>query len=380
MAVRKIPHPGVYRRSTLQGFEEDCPRRTRFALQAGDVTTGYSGASALLGQAVHLVLFKIMERLRATGEPQMDPHEAIDVIMDPTLTASDIVLPTREMRDLRWMVGRFVRDYTWRPERIMTLEEMLWADVPCPDGVTRTVTGRPDMIMSDPPDGGIIPDWKSGRGRPRTPRVMPPVGEPIVGTEYLSEHGLFQLKVYGYLALMRFPSFQRVTLREVPLRFPDDPPREATVTRDAVEHMERQLGVIMMQLDRAIAEGPKSDLWRPKPGRYCTTACPVARSCPVPREMRGIGSINSEQQANVAARAWTVTNAQQKQLREALKVWTEESGHHPEVGDGHVLRYEPEFTSPRKWGLHDPVADAPDSPDIDELFQRAVNEMGGEAA
>lgn len=344
-----IPHPGTYRRSLLQSYHEDCPRRERFNLQAGDVTSGYSDATALLGQAVHQVLHKIMLTLRATGEVQMPTQEAVEVMYE-VMATNHLVLPVAEQDDLRWMVLRFC-EYKWTASRIMALEDLLWQDLTCPDGKVRTLTGRPDLIVREG-RSLVIVDYKSGRGKPRSPRSMPPEGEPIVGLEYLSEHGLFQLKTYGFLALRQWPAAEYVTLKELHLRSGEV--REGTLGRAALEHVERQLAGMMQKVDLAIVEGPKSELWRPKPGTYCARQCPVARSCPIPREMRGVGAIESEAQARDAAGTWAVVRAQDKQLRDQLKAWHEATGDCPPVGGGKVVRWKPPVGKGRSFDFHWP--------------------------
>ena len=351
MSKAKLKPVDEYRQSLLQGMTI-CPRRTRFSLERdGDLTTGYMEWSADLGTMFHAFADRYIRTLWRYGEEQMSTEEAC-VIMREVMAESHIVLPSDEADELRWMVLGFC-NFRWNTKRIMALERKLTADIVCPDGITRVLKGTPDVIMSDPPEGGIIRDYKSGRGKPRTPRGHQE-GQPIEGMEYLSERGHFQLDTYGLLAMRNWPSFQYVTLEEIHLRSGEV--RRATLSRAALEHVEHQLAIIMMKVDEGIQAGPKSPIWRPKPGAHCQRQCPVARSCPVPREQRGDGQIATHRQADDLARAVPVLTAQRKQALDALKAHHEQTGYCPQVGDGTVYRWDPPVGVGRKFGAFPPLA------------------------
>jgi hypothetical protein len=324
MSRAKLPILEEYRQSVLRNHAT-CPRRTRFELQAGDVTTGWSEASADLGSATHEVLAEIMRTLRRQGEPKI-PTEEATVICWEVYDRLDLTLPPDELETLEWMVQSFCQ-YQWRPERFFSVEEPFRAELICPDGEFRTLKGQPDLVISDPPRGLICVDWKTSRARPRAPRETPQEGAVVVGKDYLSDVGLFQRQVYGLLLLSNFPAAQYVTLRELALRFPAEGPREARLERHELEHVSKAVASRMMKLDRALREGPKSELWAPRPGRHCNK-CPVARSCRIPRPMRGDGAINSQVQADEAARQFAVAKAQASQVTDQLKAW-QESGNPP---------------------------------------------------
>lgn len=347
----KLQRPDVFRQSLLAGFET-CPRRTRFAIQAGDdITTGWVGASGALGSAFHEVAAEILRTLYRLGETQIATQEAVEIMYE-VLGKSSIVLPTDEREDLRWLVLGFCA-FPWQPKRIMALEETLTTEIAGPDGELRTLKGQPDVLLADPPKGLVIVDFKSGRGKPRAPRQKPQEGETVTGKQYLSDRGHFQLDCYGLLALRAYPTAEYVTLRELHLRSGEV--REATLTRPELEHVERELGLQMMQLDRAIFEGPKSELWAPRPGSHCVRQCPVARSCPVPSEMRGDGALDTHPKADRAARAWAVLSAKREQLRDQLKAVHEETGYAPMVNESQVVRWDPPVGPGRKFGIHSKV-------------------------
>jgi hypothetical protein len=342
-----IPRPEVFRQSLLGGFEV-CPRRTRFALQApDDLALGWVESTGDLGTAFHSVAAAILRTMHQHGEDTI-PHEEAIVIMREVYAAGDIILPTEDRHTLRQLVLRFVA-IPFPANRIAigangepAIEQRLTLEVHCPDGEVRTLKGQPDLIMIDPPDGLMIFDWKSGKGQPKKPRDPLKViksedtgNELAIGKEYLSDRGHFQLDTYGLLALlgklddgsMLSPGARRVTLRELHLR--SGQVRQATLTIEEVkEHVLQQIADHLMKIDRAISEGPKSKLWKPRSGSHCLKQCPVSRSCPVPPEQRGIGALSTQAQADREAEIFAVWEGKSAQARDRLKAW-QEAGNPP---------------------------------------------------
>jgi hypothetical protein len=341
-----LERPEVFRQSLLQGFTT-CARRTKHALIAGDdMTTGFVGHSGDLGTALHAVAREILRTLWKQGERQIPTQEAVEIMYEviPTLP---FALPFEALDELRWLVLGFC-DYTWDPKRILALEEEIRVDVECPDGVTRVLKGQPDILLADPPDGLVVIDLKSGRGRPKGPRVEPEAGEVVEGREYLSS--MFQGDTYSLLGLRRYPAAKRVTFRELHLR--SGQIRQVTLSREALEHVERKLAVTMMLVDRAISEGEDSGLWKPRPGKHCARQCPVAVSCPIPREMRGDGSIESPEQADAAARAAAVLEGTRTALLESIKAWAEDPANPlPRVNEREVYAWNPPLGKGRRFKL-----------------------------
>src|SRR4051794_25043904 len=193
-----------FRQSLLASFET-CPRRALHGMLIDDdLTVGRVGATADLGSAFHAVAAEILKTLYRQGEPQMPTQEAIECMYE-VLGVGAWSLPADARDDLRSIVLNFASYYTWTPSRILALERRLSAEIVCQDGEIRELTGQPDLIISDPPDGLVIVDWKTGRAVPRSPRTLPPKGEAIVGKQYLSDRGHYQLDIYGLLALRHYP-------------------------------------------------------------------------------------------------------------------------------------------------------------------------------
>lgn len=348
--MKALAHPEVYRQSLLRGFTI-CARRTMHGMLVDDdLATGWVDAAGDLGTAFHEWMAEYLRTLARQREAQMPTQEAVEVMYE-VLARLPFTLPVEQLDDLRWLVLGFC-DIQWNTKRILALEERLEAEIVCPDGVTRVLKGQPDILLADPPDGLIVIDAKSGRGRPKGPRSEPEEGEVIEGRKYLSD--TFQLDTYALLGLKHYPAARRVTGRELHLR--SKQVRQATVTREELEHVERKLASIMMSLDAAVAEGEESPRWRPRPGSHCTRQCPVARSCPIPQEMRGDGAITTAEEAHEAARAWAVLEGQRAALRGQLKAWVEDPTHpQPAANEGEQVRWEPPLGKGRKFGLHPAV-------------------------
>lgn len=353
-----------YRQSTLRAYLE-CPRRT---ILASPLTTGTIGSSADLGSAFAATAAEIRRTLRRQGESQIATQEAVEVMREVTATGPWVLDADDYMR-LVQMVCNFAEE-KWNPARFMAIEQRLSMEIVCPDGEIRTFTGTPDVVIADPgdPPGVVIVDDKTGMARPQSPKEPPPEGEPIRGAQYLSEHGYFQLVGYGALAMHEWPRIQRATLREKNWRWMG-PPREATMTRDDLEHVLPYLGRLMMQLDRGLREGERSEFAKPRPGTQCNTRCPVALSCPVPQEQRGLGVLGSRSAADEAARRWVVIRALDQQLRKGLKAIHDETGYCPQVGDGRVVRWKDKADGKgRDFGAFDPPANGEAQQRADEDF------------
>lgn len=374
--VDSAPDPGLrYRQSRLRQYVA-CPRST---ILASEHTTGGIGASADLGSAFHAVAAEILRTLRNPkyGEPRMATEDAI-AVMRETVAAGPWVLGPADYAGTRnadgtmastglvGMVCNFANEQ-WPTARIMAIEERLSHEIVCPDGEIRMLTGTPDLVLSDPPDGAVLVDHKSGLSRPQTPREAIPEGEPIRGAQYLSDGGYFQLVAYGALAMLEWPRIQRVTLREVNWRWMG-PPREATMNRAELEHVLPYLGLVMQQLDAGLRGD--EEFRQPRPGKQCATRCPVAASCEVPAEQRGVGSLDSPDAADEAAARWVAIRAVDKQLREALKSYVDESDHRPVVREGLVVCWDREGPG-RKFGpCAPPVPAAPAA--TDDAFVSAM--------
>ena len=129
-----------------------------------------------------------------------------------------------------------------------------------------------------------------------------------------------------------YPAIKGVRLREYyPLR---RKVRVATVMRDDLEHIERELSLLVFEYDRLKAEdGP----YLPSPGKHCGY-CARPHQCPLQNSERGEGAIQDPEMAERYAAEREVADVVRKDRTEALKVWV--SQHGPVEVRGSKARYE----------------------------------------
>jgi hypothetical protein len=97
-----------------------------------------------------------------------------------------------------------------------------------------------------------------------------------------------------------------------------------------------------MKIDRAISEGPKSKLWKPRPGSHCLKQCQVTRSCPTPPEQRGIGALSTQAQADREAEIFAVWEGKSAQARDRLKAWQEANNPPGQPNEREAVRWGPD--------------------------------------
>jgi hypothetical protein len=332
------------RQSLLRTYDA-CPLAAKFDAEG---YRDYSTGPQALGSVFHTVAEAILLTLKEQGEEQIPTQEAVEILYEVLGRPDTPHLSTRQQDELRIMVLRFC-EHRWSAHLIRSLEERLFAEVPCPDGQTRTVTGQPDVLMAVPPDAALCVDFKSGWAAPPQPK-HPDVAEEWLrdgGRPYLSERGVFQLDVYGLLILRTYPKVQRVVLREYHVRIGET--REAVLTRDEIEHVERKVGVLLQQLEETL-EGRRDA--KPRPGTHCSY-CPRPSECPVFHEERREGAVEDESAAGVYADRLAVAESVRNHHRAALKAYVNaEPGRRVEIPGGYVGWREDETTGRRAFGIH----------------------------
>jgi hypothetical protein len=327
---------GPLRQSLLRAYAQ-CPLSAKWQSEGAA-----SNLAMDLGTVAHRVFEEIVRTLQRQGESTIPTEEAMCIFRE-VYADLGIPLPSRQLEDLRLMTLRFC-DIKWPVRRIMSIEERLFAEVPCPDGITRTLTGKPDVIVADPPDGAICLDWKSGLRRPPQPRDGE--GEDQADpTRYLSPEGMLQLHVYGYLIWANFPSVSGVALREEHVRWGEH--RRATVTRDKMEHVEYEIGSLLQMLDGDLHRH-ESDLVA-RPGSWCSY-CPRPLDCPIPTQERGEGAVYDEDSMQAYAEQYVPAKAQKDHLEKAIKNGLAEGIPPARVGD-RELGWSSEDKGSRRFGL-----------------------------
>jgi hypothetical protein len=379
----------TYRQSILAAVD-NCALSTLFDLEG----SAFNNAAQARGIIFHRFAAELLRTLRATGEIKI-PHEEAMRILYETAAQRDVpdedvvIVPTRERRTLR-ICCLALADVPMNMTRLISVEERLTAELeyPGPDGmVKRIISGQPDALLADPPNGAIVLDWKTAPSPPAAPKN----GEQSHWTgdhQHVSYEGYFQQRVYALLVMRNYPSVDRVTLREYYVLKKE--PRVATVPREALEHIEQELAAMCQTLDRAIMGGSKSQMWRPSPGRHCDY-CRRPTSCPIEREARvfgagggdGAGGITSESQAARIAAEDVLAVRVHKEAHDALKAWHETTGRPVPVksAKGRVAyRWGETSSGSRRFGIY-PVLESdrgPDDADLAAAFEAAAANREGQ--
>jgi hypothetical protein len=330
-----MTEPFKMRQSTLTTFAH-CPLSARFEIEAGE---RYSPPLSR-GTLAHRCQEEILRTLHRQGERKMPQAEALEilyeVIAQRDVPSEDVITLTPEERvHLRQFVIRFC-DWEWRTDRIMALEEQLEAEIVCPDGVVRVLTGTPDVLIANPAQSAVeIIDAKSGWQPPKTPRGSEDALTDTQRKRYLTERGMGQLDAYGVLVLRCYPAADKALLRELHPRAGEE--RTAALHRDELEHVERLIGTDLMLMDRALTEGPESAIWKAVGGTRQCDWCLGKMRCPRPAEERG--AIVDLPMAVEYAQDITAITAKREQMLKMAKGFVDAEGPIPLPG-GKVLGWQ----------------------------------------
>lgn len=319
------------RQSRLVAYD-DCPLASWFSERyASGVTT----APQARGTILHRV-FSACLREAQRCDSEFVPADVALAILEEKLRQRDVPpservrVPLRELRTMEWVVVKFARDNSFTIRNLVAVERQLEATVSYRtehgELIERTITGRPDAMISRPPDEVVLVDWKSGF-------AVGPKRDEDADDPGVSYHGIPQLAIYSFLTMANYASVQAVALREFNVY--RSQARAARVVRAEMPRLERQLSQLVENYDRSLMAGPPVKLtldalneqgaWMPSPGRHCGY-CPKARLCPIDGDVRGDGGITTPEKAERAAAERQVARSVDKRLTNVLKVWVENNG------------------------------------------------------
>lgn len=369
--LEAFPH---LRQSLLADFDS-CRLMTRFGLEVADFNTPAQARGILF----HRFAAEVLRTLRRTGEVMIPVQEALavlrEVVAQRDVPDHEVVtVPAGERRLLRIAAIKFAHENEFRMDRLIDVERRLYARLPVQDAegnrVDRIVTGQPDALIADPPDGAVVLDWKTTLQPPA--RYSGEQEDP--GPSGVSYLGYFQQRMYALLVMHNYSAVQRVTLREFYVLKSEA--RTATVHRADLEHVEDELAALAEQLDRALAAGGESQLWHPQPGKHCSY-CPRPQSCPIEADVRAReGGIATRAEAARAAAEYVVAGQVKTVLHDALKPWVESYG--PISVKSSKGRYQVRWKTNkgggRTFGVHVPEASdrGPADPDLEAAFREAA--------
>jgi hypothetical protein len=371
--------PDPLRQSSIARFD-NCALSLLLDVQQPDARKRQPGDMAARGTLFHRWVSRVIRQMRAEGwtsyPVEMGLELLLQVLAQRDVPDEDVVhLPMKDLRWLRVLVTRWCEGGEFNAQRVIAVEERWYMDVPVPDGhggmYKRRVSGQPDVVVADPPDGIIIVDWKAGWAPPA--KLTAETRDDPEKDERLSDQGYAQQVIYGAMGLVELPSVQRVTLREAYLMHGEY--REATIYRFQLERVLDILGATISQIDGAFAAGPNSKRWLPTAGVHCGI-CPSPRRCPL-KDWEGIPT--NEDEAKLLAREWIVAAQVRKDRLPLLKGWVD--AHGPieiDHGKGRRIVGWPEWSGNREEKVRGPFKmfepeDAPASP-FDERMEAVIRD------
>ncbi len=300
--------------------------------------TDHSSLRMDLGTVFHAIMEEVFltltrpdvgERVGRDGWVEIPSEELFTIAREVYARPDMPPLPADQRRELALLLRQAVAQ-KWPMNRFAWVEKRLMADVLCPDGKVRTLTGKPDVVFTDPPYGWNVIDHKTGWQRPPKPRNPddPAEWEKDNGRRYLGEGGSTQLDIYGFLILKNKPTARYATLEEHHWRWSET--RRATLYREELEHVEAAIGAHLMKLDGVLRGEIEAE---PRPGWWCHQQCPRQRDCPIPPIERGEGAITGPEDAAEYAQEYIVSKARADDAAKKLKAAIDGGMEEPVVND-----------------------------------------------
>jgi len=298
---------------------------------------GWSTHPQAAGTLFHRTMAEILQTLQRTGEQQIPEQEAMEILYEQARQRGvplheRICVSAHDLKLVRQGVLKMTH-HKFTVDRIVAIERRLKCFVRYQNDagvwVDREITGQPDaMLLGDEPDEMVVLDWKLTWGLPPEPRD--PEKQDYDDTVRISYEGYIQQRIYSLLVLRTLPQINRVTLREFyPLW---GQARNATILRSDLEHIEREVELLAEQFDTAVMAGSflagtqqEGDAWPASPGKHCSF-CARPGACPIRREVRGEGAIETSEQAERAAAEREVVSVIRDQRTKATKAWVETHG------------------------------------------------------
>lgn len=303
---------------TLLARDDNCPRSAYLAVKHKN---GPGSHAMDRGTLAHAVFERLMVDLMRSGEPAIAPEDSGEAaaltaaVVDEVLRSRpDLVVPRREVDDVREMAFHWATAYDVDPEHIAGLERLMVLDLDC----GWTVSGRLDLIALPSMELGQVDDYKSGQALPTAEEYEGSV-QPWVYAALLCYGVLVDVRdcsecdaatvcaACGGRGVVEVRGEQigrhlkGVLTREV---YPKPRPRddgllhhrEMLLSRTAIADFRADLERMAARL----AERFASWEFPARSGSWCST-CPASHECPLPAALRDhAGTINSRAEAEEA--------------------------------------------------------------------------------
>jgi hypothetical protein len=327
--VRRFP---AVRQSLLSSFD-DCELSTLFSIR---YERGWSTHPQAAGTIFHRFAAACLREMREYDSESIPVGAALQILEDTLRQADvppeDIVrVPLRDMPLLEMVARKFAADNAFSVRSIIDIEKRLEATLRYPDPETgemreRVLSGQLDALIARPPDEAVVIDWKHTW-------ALPPKRDEDADEPGVSYHGFFQQWFYAWLVMKNYSAVNACSLREFYPRRTQA--RTARVVRADLDRIERRLGILVGQFDRAVAAGEPPSLrmgalerhgsWKPSPGKHCDW-CAKSHLCPIDDDYKGDGGVRTMDDAMRLAAVRHQAKAVYDAVGARLKVWTETNG------------------------------------------------------
>lgn len=292
-----------------------------------------------------------------------------DVLAQHDVSAEEFIpLSMEEMRWTRVLMTKWCEHTTIDARRVVEAEKRFFADLRLKTGEVVPITGQLDLLLTDPPHGLVIVDYKSGWARPKDPRNEAEAEREGGG---LTELGWAQNLIYCFLLFENFPTIDYVIFREVHVMWGKE--RRAKTERWEMNERLRDLLVAKVtQLHLAVREGPESARWTPSAGVHCAL-CARPQACPI-MDDEDI-DVSTPRGRQLVAQEWIVAGAARSHRTKILHGLIDQHGpvEIPHVEGRKAVGWKYEENG-RRMGIMD-VGDVEESP-YDEKLADAMRTTG----
>jgi hypothetical protein len=280
-------------RQSFLALYSNCPMAAKLSREVPD----YDTHAQARGTVFHEFGFRLALNCAETGEVKAPPGFAKDVMAE-CIRDSGMALPPAEFETLMMLAGEFAETREFNPSTIVDLETTYSSEIA---GVV--VTGKPDRLDIDDRVASIT-DYKTGWAIDPESKVK----------------GSFQLRLYARLIADAYPHIHTFRLLQDYPRWGTEP-REAVLTRDQLADIDSYLENLVERVVRSIDK----DDWPATPGSWCVW-CPDAKQCPIPRDYREEGGLETLEQAIAAGNLITAAEALVKAEKAKLRAYCDANG------------------------------------------------------
>ena len=296
------------------------PEKVSQSLLARMDVCGYSGALYLQhkggaqtapmsrGTIFHEFVERAILTMVDTGEVQLPPEVARELLEAVVEEREDLTLPAHERDSLRGMAWKWAESFTLNPKTLAGVEVMPELEI---DGWI--VRGKIDLVEQHG-DQVWIRDWKTSLAIP--------------SQEDFDRS--FQTRFYALLWAEGTLDGKRPGQGVNTFHLAEEYPRYegedglfrrvTTVAREDLHDFKRHISGLLRRLESSVESGE----WTVSPGSHCAT-CSAPRECPLPSSQIPV-VFEEESDAREAAEELDRLEAKAKEIKAALREWVDGNG------------------------------------------------------